>query len=96
MGSEFAEPRPKSPERLIIKSIDSVRFEDGDSRPYITATFIYEPWCCSSAHELIDSVVALNTAITIAERVVREEREESLSLEYSELREQIKKESSGP
>lgn len=55
------DPRPKSPERLVLHPDVMARFVDGVVR--IDATLTYEPWCCNGAHEVIDALQTLHDVI---------------------------------
>jgi hypothetical protein len=94
MGSKYREPRPKSPEKLAIKSIDFAGFEvdsDGYSGDVVTvkASFTYYTWCCNGSHEIADAVVALQDAITSAAESAHKKRMKGANKEVEELRKEI-------
>ena len=94
MGSPYREPRPKSPERIRLKSIDSVKFEehDGyvDDSVTIQATFTYYTWCCHDSHEICDAVEALHLAIQDSADRAEKKRQKKLSAEHEELLKEIR------
>lgn len=89
MGSRHREPRPKSPERIRLKSIDSVRFDehDGyvDDAVTVQATFTYYTWCCHDAHEMCDAVEALHEAIEQSTNRAERKRNKKAKAENDEL-----------
>lgn len=93
MGSRYREPRPKSPERLRIKSIDSARFDshDGyeDDAVTIQATLTYYTWCCHNSHEIVDAIAALEKAIQSAVLRAEKKRSKKAQEEHRELLEEI-------
>ena len=84
MGSQYREPRPKSPERIRFRSIDSASFEDGDAVT-IQATFTYYTWCCSDSHEIVDAVAALEKAIQDSHDRAERKRRKKAQAEHDEL-----------
>ena len=94
MGSEWREPRPTSPERLTIKSIDKVKAVNSDIVS-ISVTFSYEPWCCTGPHELADAVKAVERAIQESSEASLAFREAKLEEEYAPIREQLRLEQDG-
>lgn len=85
MGSEYREPRPKSPERLELINFQSAGFDENGSLR-IVAEFRYEPWCCNGSHEISDAVVTLEKVISEASEKAEEIRHE---LAVEELRKDI-------
>ena len=47
MGNRYREPRPLSPERLSLKSIDSVKHEDYAIE--VQATFLFDPYSVNAS-----------------------------------------------
>ena len=95
MGSKYREPRPKSAEKLRIKSIDFAGFEadsDGYSGDVVTvrASFTYYTWCCNDSHEIADAIVALQDAITSAAESAYKKRMKGASKEVEELRKELR------
>jgi len=94
MGSPYREPRPKSPERIRLKSIDSVKFEehDGyvDDSVTIQATFTYYTWCCSDSHEIVDAVAALEKAIQESHDRAERKRRKKAQAEHNELLKELR------
>ena len=94
MGSQYREPRPKSPERIRLKSIDSVCFEerDGyvDDAVTVQATFTYYTWCCHNSHEMCDAVEALHKAIEEAASRAERKRSKKARAEHDELLKEIR------
>lgn len=89
MGSRYREPRPKSPERIQLQSIDSARFDkhDGyvDDAVTIQATFTYYTWCCRDFHEIVDAVAALEKAIQDSHDRAERKRRKKAQAEHDEL-----------
>ena len=94
MGSEWRSPKPTSPERLTIKSIDKVKAVNSDIVS-ISVTFSYEPWCCTGPHELADAVKAVERAIQESSEASLAFREAKLEEEYAPIREQLRLEQDG-
>lgn len=94
MGSPYREPRPRSPERIRLKSIDSVSFEehDGyvDDAVTIQATFTYYTWCCGDSHEIVDAVAALEKAIQDAHDRAERKRLKKAQAEHDELLKELR------
>lgn len=84
MGSPHREPRPKSPERIRLRSIDSAGFEDGDAVT-VQATFTYYTWCCSDSHEIVDAVAALEKAIQDSHDRAERKRLKKAQAEHNEI-----------
>ena len=84
MGSPYREPRPKSPERIKLRSIDSAGFEDGDSVT-VQATFTYYTWCCHDAHEICDAIEALHKAVEESAERAERKRSKKARAEHEEL-----------
>lgn len=97
MGSQFREARPKSPERLRLRSIDSVRFEEHDGYVddvvTIQATFTYYTWCCHDAHEFCDAVDAMHLAVEGSANRAEKKRKKKLNAEHEELLKEIRESS---
>lgn len=93
MGSRYREPRPRSPERIRLRSIDSARFEehDGyvDDSVTIQATFTYYTWCCHDSHEIVDAVAALERAIQDAHDRSEKKRLKKSQEEHAEVLREI-------
>lgn len=83
MGSQYREPRPKSPERLSIRKIDFAGIVDGV--PMIQATFAYDTWCCSDTHELMDAIATLNNVIEKASEKAYKKRMDGARKEHEEV-----------
>lgn len=94
MGSRYREPRPKSPERIKLDSIDSALFEehDGYVRDAVTvkATFTYYTWCCGESHEIVDAVAALEKAIQDAHDRAERKRRKKAQAEHDELLKELR------
>jgi len=88
MGSEYREPRPKSPERLKLVAIESAKFIDQDT-VQVKATLEYDRWCCDDMHEIVDAVAALERALESGIRSAEDERLEGLKKELEDLREDL-------
>lgn len=91
MGSKWREPRPKSPERLAIKSIDKTSFTEEDGLE-ITVTFSYDAWCCRESHELVDAVIAMETSFKESAVRAYKKRMRGAERESREMREYVRKE----
>jgi hypothetical protein len=65
---------PRSPERIY--KVESLSTKWSDEDVVVTATFIYERWCCNGHHELSDAAAAVGNALEIAVRHCEEERRE--------------------
>jgi hypothetical protein len=87
MGSEFREPRPKSAERLAIKSIDHAEYSDG--AVLVKLTVSYDTWCCGDYHEVLDGIIAVSDAIYSSADLAQTAREDALRNEYAEVRAQL-------
>lgn len=86
MGSQYREPRPKSPERLRLVSIDSVRFDDENyDSVVVKATFTYDKWCCNGMHEIADAVSALDRTVQSGKDKAEKKRLKGLQKEHEEL-----------
>jgi hypothetical protein len=83
MGSQYKEPRPKSPERLNLRKIDFAGFVDGV--PMVQATFAYDTWCCESFHEVMDAVETLNNVIEKACEDAYDTRIQGLKAEHEDV-----------
>ena len=93
MGSPYREPRPRSPERIRLRSIDSAGFEDGDVVT-VQATFTYYTWCCSDSHEIVDAVAALEKAIQDAHDRAERKRRKKAQAEHDEILKEFRESSS--
>lgn len=89
MGSPYREPRPRSPERLKLRSIDSARLEESDVVT-VQATFTYYTWCCGDSHEIVDAVAVLEKAIQDAHDRAENKRLKKLQTEHDELLKEIR------
>lgn len=85
MGSAYREPRPKSPERINLKSIDFAGFDDSCDSVKIEATFVYYTWCCNGSHEISDAVAALERLVSEASERAEKKRLKKAREEYSDL-----------
>ena len=94
MGSPYREPRPRSPERIRLKSIDSVKFEEHDGYVddvvTVQATFTYYTWCCHDAHEMCDAVEAMHRAIEDSANRAEKKRQKKLHAEHKDLLEELR------
>lgn len=83
MGSQYREPRPKSPERLHLWKIDFAGIVDGV--PIVKATFAYETWCCLDTHEVMDAITTLNDVIEKASEKAHKKRMTEARKEHEEI-----------
>lgn len=88
MGSEYREPRPKSPERINLRKIDFAGMVDGV--PMVQATFAYDTWCCSDFHEVMDAVETLNNIVEKASEKAYKRRIQALNEEHQEVLREIR------
>lgn len=82
MGSPYREPRPQSPERLRLKSIDFAGFDPESGHLVVQASFTYDTWCCSDSHEITDAILAVSETFEAASTMAEEERLKNLHKEY--------------
>jgi hypothetical protein len=82
MGSPYREPRPQSPERLRLKSIDFAGFDRDTGELIVQVSFNYDTWCCSNSHEIIDAILAVSETFEAASTMAEEERLKNLHKEY--------------
>lgn len=82
MGSPYREPRPKSPERLSVKSIDFAGHDPEDGQTIVTVSFVYDRWCCNGSHEVLDAITAVMETFEAASEMAEKERLDNLSKEY--------------
>lgn len=86
MGSPNREPRPRSPERLNIKSIETVKPDPEGWKVDVTLTISYDPWdTASNDHELKDAVVAVYEAIDGSRSRAENSRLKKLEKEYKDI-----------
>lgn len=85
MGSQYREPRPKSPERLSIKKVKSAGRDNKRGGIKVTVVFQYDTWCCTEAHEVQDAVNAVTETFEKAKRRAEKERNTFLQEEYSDI-----------
>ena len=81
MGNRYREPRPLSPERLSLKSIDSVKHEDYAIE--VQATFLFDPYTPDWEGELSRSVVVLSKVISDGAERAERKRERKSREEYA-------------
>lgn len=79
------EPKPRSAERLHLKSIDYAGIRPGEGVVTVTASFTYEPWCCDGSHEIIDGAKTLRNAVELAIDAAYKKRMAKLQAEHEEL-----------
>jgi len=88
MGSQYREPRPKSPERLHLRKIDFAGVVDGV--PMVQATFAYDPWCCEDTHEVMDAIATLNSVVEKASEKAYRKRMDGARKEHEEILEEFR------
>jgi len=81
MGNPYREPRPLSPERLSLNSIDSVKHKD--HMVEVQATFLFHPWTPDWEGELSRAVLVLNNVIMDSSESAGAEREQKSRDEYA-------------
>ncbi len=81
MGNRYREPRPHSPERLSLKSIDSVKHEDYAIE--VQATFLFDPYTPDWEGELSRAVVVLSKVISDGAERAERKRERKSREEYA-------------
>ena len=81
MGNRYREPRPLSPERLSLKSIDSVKHEDYTVE--VQATFLFDPYTPDWEGELSRAVVVLSKVISDGAERAERKRELKSREEYA-------------
>ncbi len=81
MGNRYREPKPLSPERLSLKSIDSVKHEDYAVE--VQATFLFDPYTPDWPGELSRSVVVLSKVISDGAERAERKRERKSRKEYA-------------
>ncbi len=81
MGNRYREPRPLSPERLSLKSIDSVKHEDYAIE--VQATFLFDPYTPDWEGELSRAVVVLSKVIIDGAERAERKRERKSREEYA-------------
>jgi len=81
MGNRYREPRPHSPERLSLKSIDSVKHEDYAVE--VQATFLFDPYTPDWEGELSRAVVVLSKVISDGAERAERKRERKSREEYA-------------
>jgi hypothetical protein len=83
MGDRYREPRALSPERLSLKSIESVKNED--SMVELTATFLFDPWSPDWEGELSRAVSVLTQVVADAASKAAKKRERKSAEQYADL-----------
>jgi hypothetical protein len=83
MSDPFREPRPLSPERLSLLSIDGVRHKDYMIE--MQATFMFNPWEPDWPDELSRAVTVLNNVINDSAEYARAKRERLGAEQYKDL-----------
>jgi len=81
MGNRYREPRPHSPERLSLKSIDSVKQDQYAIE--VQATFLFDPYTPDWEGELSRAVVVLSKVITDGAERAERKRERKSREEYA-------------
>jgi len=81
MGNRYREPRPLSPERLSLKSINSVKHEDYAVE--VQATFLFDPYTPDWEGELSRAVVVLSKVISDGAERAERKRERKSREEYA-------------
>jgi hypothetical protein len=83
MSDPFREPRPLSPERLSLLSIDGVKHKDYMIE--MQATFLFDPWTPDWPGELSRAVTVLSNVIADSEGYACAERERLGAEQYKDL-----------
>jgi len=81
MGNRYREPRPHSPERLSLKSIDSVKHEDYAVE--VQSTFLFDPYTPDWEGELSRAVAVLSKVISDGAERAERKRERKSCEEYA-------------
>ena len=81
MSNPYREPRPHSPERLSLKSIDSVKHEDYEIE--VKATFVFDPYTPDWEGELSRAVTVLSKVICDGRERAERKREQKSREEYA-------------
>ena len=81
MGNRYREPRPLSPERLSLKSIDSVKQDQ--YMVEVQATFLFDPYTPDWEGELSRAVVVLSKVISDGAERAERKRERKSREEYA-------------
>jgi hypothetical protein len=83
MGDPYREPRPLSPERLSLFSIDCVQHEDYMVK--VSATFLFNPYTPDWEGELPRAVTVLTKAVSDAAVNAERKRERKRAAQYESL-----------
>jgi len=83
MGDRYREPRPISPERLSLFSIDCVQHEDYMVK--VSATFLFNPYTPDWEGELSRAVSTLTKVISGAAVKAERKRERKGAAQYESL-----------
>jgi hypothetical protein len=83
VSDPYREPRPLSPERLSLLSIDGVRHKDHMVK--MQATFLFNPWEPDWPDELSRAVTVLNNVINDSAEFARAKRESLRAEQYEDL-----------
>ena len=83
VSDPYREPRPLSPERLSLLSIDGVRHKDHMVK--MQATFLFDPWTPDHPGELSRAVTVLSNVIADSEGYACAERERLGAEQYEDL-----------
>jgi len=81
MGNRYREPRPLSPERLSLKSIDSVKQDQ--YMVEVQATFLFDPYTPDWPGELSRAVAVLSKVISDGAERAERKRERKSREEYA-------------
>jgi len=83
MSDPYREPRPLSPERLALLTIDSVRRTGGTVE--VQATFMFDPYTPEWEGELSHAVSTLTSVISEAADRAQRKRERKSAAQYEGL-----------
>lgn len=75
--------KPRSAERLDIKSVDKVRFKGG--RVEMVVTLTYEPWVSEGAQEFADAIKTLDNIIYKAQVKSLKKRQKKILDEMGDI-----------
>jgi hypothetical protein len=81
MGNRYREPRPLSPERLSLHTIDSVKHEDYAVE--VQATFLFDPYTPDCNERLSRAVEVLSKVISDSSQRAERKRERKSRDEYA-------------
>ncbi len=77
------EPKPRSPERIVVLPDISARYEEGRGT-LVTFTVRYEEWCCAEAHELTDAIATVIETLEGAADKARKKRIKKINREIAD------------